>query len=87
MTAQATVTKWIWEFTGQAAHLSVAALAMVVLHHHVSHGYLWALGFGIPAAALKEFWWDYAYEDAATRGSSLLDFSMYLAGLAVGWFI
>lgn len=30
--------------------------------------------------ALKEFWYDYHYEDAITRGSSLLDFVCYQAG-------
>lgn len=85
--ATAVVNKWIWEFTGQAAHLSVAALAMAALHHHVPHGVIWAFAVGVPAAAIKEFWWDYKYEDAATRGSSLLDFSMYLCGLIIGIFI
>jgi hypothetical protein len=32
----------------------------------------------------KEFWFDYKYEDAATRGSSVLDFAMYQVGAAVG---
>lgn len=85
--ATTVVNKWIWEFTGQAAHFSVAALAMAALHHHSSRGVLIAFAVGIPAAAFKEFYWDYKYEDAATRGSSLLDFSMYMAGLVVGFFI
>ena len=85
--ATTVVNKWIWEFTGQAAHASVAAIAMASLHHHAPHGVIWALAVGVPAAAFKEFWWDYHYEDAATRGSSLLDFSMYMVGLAAGFFI
>lgn len=31
-------------------------------------------------AAIKEFWYDQHYEDVETRGSNLLDFSMYSAG-------
>lgn len=87
MATQITVTKWIWEFTGQAAHLCAAALAMTILSHHVHNGHWWGLAVGIPAAALKEFWYDEKYEDPATRGSSLLDFSMYMVGLLIGWFV
>lgn len=34
--------------------------------------------------ALKEFWYDANYEDLATRGSNLLDFSMYNLGALLG---
>lgn len=34
-------------------------------------------------AVPKEFWFDYKYEDAAQRGSSPLDFSMYQVGLGL----
>jgi hypothetical protein len=34
-------------------------------------------------AVPKEFWFDYKYENAAQRGSSPLDFSMYQVGLAL----
>lgn len=41
----------------------------------------------LPAYALitgvKEFWYDQNYENAETRGSNLLDFSMYQAGAYV----
>lgn len=84
--ATVTTNKWIWEFTGQAAHFSVAALAMAALGH-AHHGHLIGFLAGVPAAAFKEFYWDYHYEDAVTRGSSLLDFSMYMAGLVVGFFL
>ena len=54
-------------------------------------GYLWGLA-PIPyilivlvfAAAIKEFWYDYHYEDTATRGSSFLDFMLYILGTALG---
>jgi len=31
---------------------------------------------------IKEFWYDYHYETTEVRGSSLLDFAMYMAGAA-----
>jgi hypothetical protein len=36
---------------------------------------------------VKEFWWDENYEDAATRGSNLEDWSYYVAGAAVALLI
>jgi hypothetical protein len=61
---------------------------------HILGGYsiaLTAMYFGSPLwfgvilveawAVPKEFWFDYKYENAAQRGSSLLDFSMYQVGL------
>jgi hypothetical protein len=35
-------------------------------------------------AAAKEFWYDFQYESAAVRGSSLEDFLFYLLGLFFG---
>jgi hypothetical protein len=35
-------------------------------------------------ALVKEFWWDYKYEDAVTRGSSVEDFVFYIVGLILG---
>lgn len=32
------------------------------------------------AAVLKEFWYDYKYEDPEVRGSSMRDFGYYIAG-------
>lgn len=40
----------------------------------------WALAGLAGVAALKEFWFDYKYESTEVRGSSLLDFSMYIVG-------
>ena len=34
--------------------------------------------------AAKEFWYDYRYESAAVRGSSLKDFCFCVLGLAMG---
>lgn len=47
------------------------------------HGHPWWVGLILTEAwaAPKEFWFDYKYENAATRGSSPLDFSMYQVGM------
>jgi hypothetical protein len=37
------------------------------------------------AAAVKEFWYDYRYENRYVRGSSLLDFTMYVVGLGTSY--
>ena len=83
-----TVSKFIWDFTGQAAHLMAGYIAISTFKQHTrERTTLIAVAAGLGAAAFKEFWWDYQYEDAATRGSSLLDFSMYAAGIALGFFL
>ncbi len=41
-------------------------------------------------AAVKEFWYDVKRENSLTRGSGLLDFEMYVAGIATAvgfWFL
>jgi len=40
---------------------------------------------GTALAAAKEFWYDYVYEDACTRGSSLEDFGFYEIGIILGF--
>jgi hypothetical protein len=48
--------------------------------HHV-----WISGVLLEVWAIpKEFWFDYKYEDAVTRGSSPLDFALYQIGFVVG---
>jgi len=85
-TKQVTVTKWIWEFTGQAAHCMAGYLAVSKAKQYGGRRTQSIVTVvGVAAAAIKEFWWDYKYEDAATRGSSLLDFSMYMIGISLGW--
>lgn len=67
---------------------------------HVLGGYsiaMTAMYFGHPLwvgatlvqvwAVPKEFWWDYRFENAAQRGSSPLDFSMYQVGLGLAMLI
>ena len=86
--ATTSVNKFIWEFTGQFAHASAGYIAISTIKQHTNvHKVLEIItAIGVAAAAFKEFYWDYHYEDAATRGSSLLDFSMYMVGIALGWF-
>jgi hypothetical protein len=48
------------------------------------HAALIAAAVGTVAAALKEFWYDQNYETVDTRGSNLLDFSMYEIGIIAG---
>lgn len=88
MGALVTVTKWIWEFTGQFAHCTAGYLAVSKSGQYAGlEGKIVATILGVIAAAIKEFWYDEVYEDAATRGSSLLDFSMYALGMTLGWFV
>lgn len=88
MSTQVTVSKWIWDFTGQAAHLMAGYIAVSTVHRHTSSKATKIVAIvGVGAAAFKEFWWDYHYEDVATRGSSLLDFSMYCVGIILGLFV
>ena len=37
----------------------------------------------VVGVAIKEFWYDQKYENAVTRGSNLLDFSMYILGAVI----
>lgn len=72
-------------FVASMAHLLTGStLAFGVLLFFGPH---WLLYF-LPAFALvtgvKEFWYDAHYENAATRGSDLLDFSCYQAGAYIG---
>ena len=87
--ATVNVNHFIWEFTGQAAHVMAGYIAISTTRRHTQgHKVLGIVtGVAVAAAAFKEFYWDYHYEDAATRGSSLLDFSMYMVGIALGWFV
>jgi hypothetical protein len=87
-TATITINKFISDFTGQFAHASAGYIAINNAKRHTSHRMaLLITGVAIAAAAFKEFYWDYKYEDAATRGSSVLDFSMYMVGIVLGWLL
>lgn len=54
----------------------------IVLTAYFFYPHLWLGPLLVNAWAIpKEFWFDYKYEDAATRGSSPLDFAMYNVGM------
>lgn len=55
-------------------------------YHFYPH--LWLAPVLVNAWAVpKEWWFDFRYENAATRGSSLLDFIMYEVGLALAMLV
>lgn len=72
----------------QASHVAIAA-AIVGLTAARFHGHwkYFAAMIVIGLAALKEFWFDQHYEDAATRGSNLEDWSYYVLGTALALLI
>jgi len=64
--------------------LGAYSVVLTIFIFHVPYWlYISALGVTIWAIG-KEFWYDEHYEDAAVRGSSLLDFTFYMVGLAAG---
>lgn len=68
----------------QGSHVAIAA-AVVGLCSARWHGpskYIAAIVV-VLLAALKEFWFDRKYEDAATRGSDVEDWSYYVVGTAL----
>jgi hypothetical protein len=83
-----TVDSTLWNITSQAAHVAVTCAAIMILKLHSPHWFvLTVIGVAIWAAAIKEFWYDCYYETTVERGSSLLDFAMYLTGLAAGYLL
>jgi hypothetical protein len=70
----------------QVGHV-VGGYAIVLTGYHF-YPHLWLAPLLVNAwAGPKEFWFDYRYEDAATRGSSPLDFSMYNLGLLLAMLV
>lgn len=69
-----------YNISSQFAHFFTAAF-LVSEVGRIGHKSLFAAALGMLLwATVKEFWYDYHYETADVRGSSLLDFSMYCAG-------
>jgi len=69
----------------QIGHFLGAYAAVLTLFiFHTPHWMPIALVLVTLWAGVKEFWYDEHYEDAAVRGSSLLDFTFYMVGLAAG---
>lgn len=66
----------------QFAHAGVAyAITLSVLMSLGLEAMWWFVPIAVALAAVKEFWYDYKYESAEARGSSLEDFSFYMSGV------
>ena len=86
-----TISATMFNFVSQAAHVLLGSTlvfgALLLIGPHV----LWyILPVYTVATGIKEFWYDQKYENPDTRGSNLLDFSMYQVGayFALGiWFV
>lgn len=83
------ITPIDYEIAAQFAHFGMAAFLVSQLGRLGWKGLLiGAIGMTV-FAAVKEFVYDVQHENALVRGSSSLDFGMYMAGVltAVGlWF-
>ncbi len=85
-----TISPTDYEAAAQFAHFFTAAFLVSQVGRL---GLKWlAIGAAsmLAFAVMKEFWYDVKHENPLVRGSSLLDFVMYAAGIvtAVGlWFL
>lgn len=79
-----------YEVAAQFAHFSTAAfLVSQIGRFGLRYLILSAIGM-VVFAAIKEFGYDVRHENALVRGSSPLDFAMYVAGTATAvglWFV
>ncbi len=73
-----------FNFVSQAAHVSSAAFLVSACGRWGWKGLLFGSAGMLLWATAKEFWYDYEFESPAVRGSSLLDWSMYVAGTILG---
>lgn len=87
--APAVISPTDYEVAAQFAHFFTAAFLVSQIGRF---GLRWlivaAIGMSV-FAAIKEFWYDEAHENPLVRGSSPLDFWMYMAGVATAvglWF-
>lgn len=74
----------------QFSHTGMAySLTLSLLLLQGTRGLWWFLPTAVGLAFWKEFWYDYRYESAEARGSSLEDFLFYLLGigLAITFFV
>jgi hypothetical protein len=88
MTKQVTISASLWETTAQFSHAGVACAIMLAARAHFSLKTALIVGaVGIVAAAGKEFGYDAHFETTDARGSDLMDFSFYVLGLVIGFFV
>ena len=84
------ITALDYEISSQFAHFFTAAFLVSQLGRLGWKGLLVG-AIGMTAfAAVKEFWYDEHHESPLVRGSSTLDFGMYVAGVATAvglWFV
>ena len=80
-----------YEVSSQFAHFFTAAFLVTALGHFCGHIGIILGAVGMTAwAAIKEFWYDVKHENPLVRGSSPLDFAMYMAGNVIAvalWFV
>ncbi len=67
-------------FVAQMAHFFCGAFLMCCCGLFFPQYFYWVWLVAEGIAAVKEFWYDQNYENAATRGSNFLDWSMYSLG-------
>jgi hypothetical protein len=74
----------------QFAHAGVACSIYLsigyIAEKHSVFSWLWygiLILTGVVAAGVKEFWYDANFENQATRGSDLEDFSFYVLGIVI----
>ena len=67
----------IFNTVSQSAHFFSAAFVV-----YLFNGNMWVSAILIALTAIKEWWYDYKYESAAVRGSSLEDAVFYWLGIA-----
>jgi hypothetical protein len=79
-----------FNFVSQMAHIGIPGLIYLSIAHIAQkYGFFnWKwygvlIAVGVALAAWKEGWYDPRYENKATRGSGLLDFSCYMIALAI----
>jgi hypothetical protein len=76
-----TISPAFFNFISQVAHCATTyAITFTIYAKWGFHGWLIGAIGVLLYAAVKEFWYDAKYENAATRGSDLEDFSFLVAG-------
>jgi hypothetical protein len=85
-----TISPAFFNFVSQMAHIGIPGLIYLsiayIAQKYSFFNWKWygaLIVVGVLLAAWKEGWYDPRHENAATRGSGLLDFSCYMIALAI----